>query len=202
MQRTGLPSLLLPISVIKFLLYVDNYGTMMQLMLTLSQWHIFYININGSISEVTNSNTTNVWVPGPLNKLNLKPMDDKNVGLQACWYGGFYSDVAYNHSPVPGQSSNESSSNSSVGIFLWYGSNPTTFQSSAWNYGSDDWTQQQDFKDYNGHAGVGCYSWGPGSVTYAIFVDLQDNLVILWKDSNASHTATTVHPILTWTKCE
>jgi hypothetical protein len=33
----------------------------------------------------------------------------------------------------------------------------------------------------NAQAGVGCYSWGPGTVTYVFMVDLDDSLNIYWK---------------------
>ena len=128
-------------------------------------------------------------------------MDDSKVGLQACWYGSFYSDVTYKHSPVPGQSNatgNESDQN--VGIHLWYAQNPTTFQSVGWTYGETAWSQQQTFDGYNGHAGVGCYSWGPGSDTYVFFVNRDNEINILWKDLNTTIAGTTSHPINQWTK--
>ena len=94
-------------------------------------------------------------------------MDDPNIGLEACWYGSFYSDAEYKHSPVPGQSSSNSgnSSDQTVGIHLWYAVNSTTFNSVGWTYGDTVWSEQEYFNGYNGHAGVGCYSWGPGSDT-------------------------------------
>lgn len=169
--------------------------------LTSSKWHLFYINKDNIITEITNSNTTNVWVPGPINDLQLRAMDDPHVGLQACWYGGFYSDAAYDHSPVPGQSNvTQDHSNQSVGIRLWFASNATTFESVEWTYGSKSWTQQQTFDGYNGHAGVGCYSWGPGSDTYVFFIDLQNDVNILWKEMNTTLTDTPKHPVNTWTK--
>jgi hypothetical protein len=33
----------------------------------------------------------------------------------------------------------------------------------------------------NSQAGVGCYSWGPGTVTYVFMVDLDNTLNIYWK---------------------
>ena len=169
--------------------------------LTRLKWHVFYINKDNIITEVTNSNTTNVWVPGPINDLRLQAMDDPHVGLEACWYGGFYSDAAYNHSPVPGQSNKTGDDpGQQVGIHLWYATNPTTFSSVDWMYGDEDWTTQDSFDGYNGHAGVGCYSWGPGSDTYVFFTNLQDEINILWKDLNITIANTTEHPINTWTK--
>lgn len=169
-------------------------------LLTFSKWHIFYINVNNTVAEVINSNTTNVWSPGPINDLHLQAMDDANVGLEACWYGAFYSDATYNHSPVPGQDQATSNdSDQTVGIHLWYASNSTSFDSVGWTYGDTSWTQHQTFNGYNGHAGVGCYSWGPGSDTYVFFVDMNDQVNILWKDLNTTVNATAKHPIDTWT---
>ena len=157
--------------------------------------------MNNTITEVINSNTTNVWSPGPINDLHLQAMDDPNVGLQACWYGGFYSDVAYNHSPVPGQTNTTGNeSDQTVGIHLWYAEDSTTFQSVGWTYGDTAWSQQQTFNGYNGHAGVGCYSWGPGSNTYVFFTNLNNEIDILWKDLNTSLASTPSHPINQWTK--
>ena len=42
--------------------------------------------------------------------------------------------------------------------------------------------------DIHCSAGVGCYSWGPGSDTYVFFVNLQNEVVILWKDLNTTIT--------------
>ena len=148
-----------------------------------------------------NSNTTNVWMPGPINDLHLQAMDDRNVGLEACWYGSFYSDAVYKHSPVPGQSttSTGNSSDQTVGIHLWYATNSTSFDAIGWTYGDTTWTKQQTFNGYNGHAGVGCYSWGPGSETYVFFVNLKNEVNILWKELNTTLVGNATHPIDTWT---
>ncbi|KAG8530554.1 uncharacterized protein KY384_005057 [Bacidia gigantensis] len=166
-------------------------------------WHIFYINNENYITEVVNSNKTNVWSPGPINKLKLQPMSDTHVGLQACWYGSFYSDEDYNHSPVPGQTNKTiTDTDQKVGIHLWYATNATNFDSYGWAYGTNTWEQQQSFSPYNGHAGVGCYSWGPGSDTYVIFTDLDNNMNILWKDLNTTLNSTVTHPINEWRDSE
>ncbi|CAD6573250.1 MAG: hypothetical protein ASARMPREDX12_005920 [Alectoria sarmentosa] len=166
----------------------------------IATWHIYYINVNNTITEVINDNTTNVWRQGPINDLHLQAMDDPNVGLEACWYGSFYSVAAYNHSPVPGQTTTTgNSSDQTVGIHLWYASNATTFNSVGWTYGDDTWTEQQTFNGYNGHAGVGCYSWGPGSDTYVFFINLHNEVNILWKELNTTLTGNSTHPVNVWT---
>ena len=130
-------------------------------------------------------------------------MDDPNVGLQACWYGGFYSDTAYNHSPVPGQTAaSVNSSDQTVGIHLWYATNATAFDAMGWTYDTESWQPQQTFNGYNGHAGVGCYSWGPTSDTYVFFVNLKNELNILWKELNTTIPGNSTHPINQWTNSE
>ena len=37
----------------------------------------------------------------------------------------------------------------------------------------------------NAQAGVGCYSWGPGTVTYVFMVDLGNSLNIYWKGESS-----------------
>lgn len=130
-------------------------------------------------------------------------MNDPNVGLEACWYGGFYSDAAYKHSPVPGQTtSSTNSTDQTVGIHLWYAMNGTAFNSVGWTYGDESWAEQQVFNGYNGHAGVGCYSWGPTSDTYVFFVNMDNKVNILWKELNTTLAGNKTHPINEWTLSE
>ncbi len=136
-----------------------------------------------------NGNTTNNWETGPIYKLNLQTIDDPNVGLQGCWYGNYY-----------GAGATGDSSDLTIGIHLWYAKNSTTFGSVAWTVGDDFWTQEEDFNDYNGHAGVACYTWGLGSNTYVMFVNLQNEVNILWKDLNTTLQNSTTHPIDVWSK--
>lgn len=65
-----------------------------------SIWHVFYIDENNKIKQRSNSNTTNVWVDGPINSANLTANDADQVGLQACWYGSDYGDSDYTHTYV------------------------------------------------------------------------------------------------------
>lgn len=87
-------------------------------------------------------------------------------------------------------------------MHLWYASDNTTFKQLGWRYGDEEWSPQQDWENLNGHAGVGCYSWGGGSVTYVMFVDLENTVNFYWKDTNTNMTATKQHPINEWTNCE
>ena len=166
-----------------------------------STWHIFYIDQNNQIKQRSNSNTTNVWVDGPINKRNLTALDADMVGLQACWYGNDYGDVDYTHTPLP-TSGGDAAFSEDVGMHIWYASDETTFQQLGWRDGDNDWTFQQSWLNLNGHAGVGCYSWGPGTVTYVMFVDQQNTVNFYWKDTNTNTTANATHPINEWTNCE
>ena len=166
------------------------------------QWHIFYIDTNNTIRQRSNSNTTNVWVDGPVNAQKLVANNADQVGLQACWYGNDYGDVDYVHTPLPqnGDGSNSSiKSHNEYGMHLWYASDNTTFQQMGWRQGDLNWTFQGSWTDKNGHAGVGCYSWGPGTSNYVMFVNKQNTVEFWWKDTNTNLTSTTKHPINAWT---
>lgn len=117
--------------------------------------------------------------------------------MQACWYGSDYGDSDYTHTPLP--TSGGAAYTNDVGMHMWYAVDDTTFQQWGWRDGDDTWTHQQDWSDFNGHAGVGCYSWGPGTVTYVMFVDLANSVEFWWKDTNTSVTGNGTHPINKWT---
>lgn len=85
---------------------------------------------------------------------------------------------------------------------IWYASDDNTFKQLGWRFGESSWTEEGEFPDLNGHAGVGCYSWGPGSVTYAMFVNTKDEVEFYWRDTNTSLPSTASHPINKWTKGE
>jgi hypothetical protein len=110
------------------------------------------------VREKTSSDTNN-WSDGPLTGKNLIAMNDANVGLQACWY--------------------------SSGMHLWYASDAYTVNEYLylWTDPANEWNSQSTFTA-NGHAGIGCYSWGPGTVNYAMMVNLNNDINILWKDMN------------------
>lgn len=134
------------------------------------------------IKQKTNSNVTNVWVDGPINEARLRANDADQVGMQACWYGNDYGDSDYSHTQLPssnGPDGNASNSNQ-VGMNIWYASDDTTFQWLGWRDGETSWQHQGNFTHMNGHAGVGCYSWGPGTVTYAMFVNSENQTNIFW----------------------
>jgi len=84
-------------------------------------------------------------------------------------------------------------------MHLWYPSDASTFQQYGWYEGQDQWLGQHTWSGMNAHAGVGCFSWGPNTTTYAMLVDAQNTATIWWKDTNATAKATPGHPINEWT---
>jgi hypothetical protein len=129
--------------------------------------------------------------------LKLEAMNDTSVGLQSCWYGSFYGDANYTHSPIPETGSNKTTKDQVIGMHLWYGKDPTTLQEVTWTYNTTQWYEQETFVA-NGHAGIACYSWGPGSVSYVMMVNLENNVQVSWKDLNSSVTSTEAHPVNAW----
>lgn len=135
-----------------------------------------------------------------MNELNLTVYDAPNVGLQACWYGNYYGDSDASKFPTRDGNNNTIAFNASTpGMHLWYPSSDTVFQQYGWYEGQDQWLEENTWRDMNAHAGVGCYSWLPGTTTYAMMVDTEDTATIWWKDTNSSRKATDEHPINTWT---
>ena len=151
---------------------------------------MFYIGKNNTILERINSNNTLVWRDGPLGQLGLLALNDRNVGLQGCWYGDYYG-----ASTRSGNTTNAQQ----IGLHLWYGSASNKIDELTFVYGSNQWVTESPILGYNGHAGIGCYSWGGGSVTYLMLVNPQNQVEILWKELNATIKSTTTHPLNTWT---
>lgn len=101
--------------------------------------------------------------------------------------------------PIQGTGENYTDTSQTQGINLWYGADPTTLKSVGWTFGTTTWTEGETLKGYNAHAGVGCYSWGPGTVTYLMASDLSSTVNILWKDLSENRTGSSSHPVGEWT---
>jgi hypothetical protein len=166
-----------------------------------NKWHIFYISKDGYLRQKSNSNVTNIWEDGPLNAQNLKVLDADSVGMQACWYGNFYGDSDFTKFPTASGQTNTEGFVPDHGMHLWFPTDETTFQQYGFFEGQEEWTFQKTWAGFNGHAGVGCYSWGPGSVSYAMMVNLHNSIEIWWKDTNSSLPSVDNHPINSWTNC-
>ncbi|PSN65440.1 hypothetical protein BS50DRAFT_497710 [Corynespora cassiicola Philippines] len=164
-----------------------------------AMWHIFYISKDNRVRQKQNSNSTNIWQDGPLNDLNLTVYDAPNVGLQACWYGNYYGDSDASKFPTRDGNNNTIPFNSTThGMHLWYPTDETTFRQYGWYEGQNQWVDQHTWTGMNAHAGVGCYSWQPGTTTYAMMVNTQNTAEIWWKDTDTNVTSTAEHPINTW----
>ena len=150
---------------------------------------MFYIGKNNTLLERINSNKTNLWRDGPLGQLGLFAMDDRNVGLQGCWYGDYYG----------ASSRGNNTSAQQTGLHLWYGSASNKIDELTFVSGSDQWVTGPPILGYNGHAGIGCYSWGGGSITYLMLVNLKSQVEVLWKELNTTLKSTTTHPVNQWT---
>jgi hypothetical protein len=165
-----------------------------------AQWHLFYIDESNIVREKTNTNSTNIWQDGPLNDLNLTVYDAPSVGLQACWYGNYYGDSDASVFPTHDGDNNTIPFGADThGMHLWYPTDERTYKQYGWYEGQEQWADQQHtWNDMNAHAGVGCYSWGPGTTTYTMMVNKENTAEIWWKDSNANLTSTSKHPVNTW----
>lgn len=144
---------------------------------------MFYIGKNNTLLERIGNNKTNLWRDGPLGQLGLLALDDRNVGLVGCVYEGF------------GMNTNASQ----MDIHLWYSSAANKIDELTFVYGSDQWVSGTAIFGYNGHAGISCYSWDGGSVTYLMLVNQKFQVEILWKELNTTLKSTTTHPVNQWT---
>jgi hypothetical protein len=111
-----------------------------------SIWHIFYIDLNNTVRERINSNTTNVWREGPLSKRKLKANRADQVGMQACWFGNFYGDSSFKKSDAFNAPNTDGRPNDQVGMRLWYASSDTTFEQLGWLHGEVSvYTTQREY---------------------------------------------------------
>ncbi|KAF2866655.1 hypothetical protein BDV95DRAFT_631492 [Massariosphaeria phaeospora] len=167
-----------------------------------SIFHVFYISKDNIIKQVTQTNKSKEWTPGPLNKHNLRAFDSPSVGLQACWKGNYYGEADYSKFPTPSGNTNEVPLDARLGINIWFATDETTFQQYTWYEGKEEWLEpKNDAKrlGMNGHAGVGCYSWGPGTVQYFMINNRYNGTEIWWKDTNWTSTdSSDAHVINTW----
>lgn len=125
--------------------------------------------------------------------------DAPNVGLQACWYGNYYGDSDASKFPTRnGENNTIPFDTASHGMHLWYPPNETTFRQFGWYEGQEQWVDQYTWTNMDAHAGVGCYSWGPNTTTYAMMVNQQGSAEIWWKDTNSNISSTPEHPINQW----
>jgi hypothetical protein len=83
------------------------------------------------------------------------------------------------------------------GIQLFYATDPFTIQEVNWAEDSSTWTIGLPFAA-NGHGGLGCYTWGPDTVQYIMYIDLDNNVKMMWKDVDRTAASTPTHPTNQW----
>ena len=121
------------------------------------------IGKDNTIKQRTKSNVSITWEDGPINDAKYRAHDADQVGLQACFYGQIYGDSDY-------VQSSDTKLSKDIGMLMWNASDDTTFEQLGWRDGADAWEHQETFSNLNGHSGIGCYTWDPGSISYVIFV--------------------------------
>jgi hypothetical protein len=195
-----------PISAVSFALnttqYVSECTARFQVIaLMIAKFHIFYVDKGNTVKQLTYANTTNIWENGPLSDLNLKVYDAPSSGLQACWKGNYYGDSDFTKFPTAnGLNNTQAYDNELLGMNIWFAIDDSTFQQYAWYSGQDQdvWVPIERWSGFNGHAGVGCYSWGTGTTTYAMLSNKEHNVEFWWKDTNETVASTSTHPINSW----
>jgi hypothetical protein len=175
-----------PISAVAYALNTTQY------------FHIFYIDKNDTVKQLTKTNTTDIWQSGPLSDLKLKAMDSPSTGLQACWKGNYYGDSDFSKFPTASGETNTQPFEQRLGMNIWYAVDESTFQQYAWYNGQNVWVPIQRWQGFNAHAGVGCYSWGEGTTTYAMMANKQNDVEFWWKDTNTTTVSQENHPINSW----
>jgi len=81
---------------------------------------------------------------------------------------------------------------------IWIPIDDSTFQQYAWfNTQPDIWGEVELWQGKNVHAGVGCYSWGPGTTSYTMMSNKANDTEFWWKDT-ANTTSTADHPVQSW----
>lgn len=169
-----------PIATVSFA--VNNTGTT----------HLFYIDTENFVRQLTFTNITEAWQPGPFDEMNVKALDADLVGLQACFFDDIYPDSAYYNS------SNDAIVRADYGMNLWVAVNNVTFQQYLHLDSEGQWTERMSWNNYNGHSGLGCYTWAPGNTSYVMLENLDNAIEVWWMDTTPNVPSLPIHPINVW----
>ena len=147
-----------PLSVVAFALnstyYVSRISTAIHPCTNHEQFHLFYLDTNSTVKQLTKSNVSDIWQPGPLSDLKLKSFVSPSVGLQACWKGNFYGDSDFTKFPTTnGQANTIPYEQSHLGMDIWFAIDDSTFLQYAWYVGQQSWVQIQRWQGFNGPCG-------------------------------------------------
>lgn len=118
----------------------------------------------------------------------MATLDADKRGLVTCYYSGPIEDPSYN------------ATSGDSGIRLWIATSETTFEQISWQPGMPSWIVERQWTGLNGHAQPACNGWSSGSVTYAMFVDQDDQVAFYWNDHGSDGRNNPVHPMNTWEK--
>lgn len=143
---------------------------------------------NNKLRQQTIDNHTYTWHPGLLDDLSIATLDADKRGLVACYYSGPIDDPSYN------------ASSGDSGIRLFVATSETTFEQLSWQPGMSSWVVEQQWTGLNGRAQPACNGWSAGSVTYAMFVDQDDQVAFYWRDHGNGPNNDPTHPMNTWVK--
>jgi len=146
-------------------------------------WYFVYINNQNKICQKIRASTSNTWSDGPLNQLNISPLNRSNIAFQLCDNEYLSPTAAYG----------------SWGLSLLYASDAQTISQVDWtSNGNDAWNQAPSFTA-DGNAAVNCLDWHTTSVHYYSYFDLDNNLKVRWKDLNTAKASSATHPVNQWT---
>jgi hypothetical protein len=121
------------------------------------------------------------WSEGLLSVLNLSPLSDSHIAFEACFDG------------------NSGTPDTPAGMQVYYAASASTVQEVSWIEGDKGWTIGKAFTA-NGHAGLGCYTWSTTlTVRYIMYIDLNNDLRMMWKDLDTTVVSTPTHPTGVWT---
>lgn len=147
------------------------------------------VSKDNKLQQRTIDNETFTWRSGLLDDLDVGVLDADKVGLVSCYYNG----------PIDDQSYNSTSGDS--GIRLFVATSETTFEQISWQPGMPSWVSEQQWNGFNGRAQPTCNGWSTGTVTYAMFVDEDDQVAFYWRDhGEAGRAHDSNHPLNTWMK--
>ncbi len=131
---------------------------------------------NKTFLKQINSKVANLRRDRPIWNEELQVLKDQLVGLQVCWSALGFSGGA---SSEPGCDQWDQDG----GLHLWYCSNSNQISAFAGIIKAME-TIYGYPKPCSLHAGISCYKWGGGGVTYPILVNMNAKAEIWWKISN------------------
>lgn len=154
--------------------------------------HLFYIDTDNYVRQLTFTNITEEWHPGPFNEMNVKALDADLVGLQVCFFDDIYPNSAYYNN------NSDAIVRADYGMNLWVAVDNVTFQQYLYVDSEGQWTERMSWNNYNGHSGLGCYTWAKGNTSYVMLENLDNSIEVWWMDTTPDIPSLPNHPINVW----